>query len=66
MLGPVRNEDEDAGLGTGCVRALSLVTCVRAGACADVCGGVVALSRLCGHVGYLGRVHLSSRTCGCV
>ena len=31
MLGPVSNEDEGAGSGTGCVRALSLVTCVRAG-----------------------------------
>ena len=66
MLGPVSNEDEGAGAGTGCVRALSLVTCLSAGAGADVCGGVVALSRLCGHLGYPGGVDRSSRTCGCV
>ena len=54
MQGPVSNEDEGAGSGTGCVRALSLVTCVRAGAGARVRRGVVALSRLCGYVGYLG------------
>ena len=66
MLGPVSNEDEGAGSGTACVGALSLVTCVRAGAGADACGGAVALSRLCGHVGYPGGVHLSSRTCGCI
>ena len=28
--------------------------------------GVVALSGLCGHVGYPGGVHTCSRTCGCV
>ena len=39
---------------------------VRAGAGAGVCGGVVALSRLCGHAGYLGGVHICSRTSGCV
>ena len=66
MLGPVSNEDEGVCSGTGCVRALSLVTCVRAGAGARVRRGVVALSRLCGYVGYLGGVHLSPRTCGCV
>ena len=53
MLGPVSNEDEGAGSGTRCVRALSLVTCVRA-AGARLCGDMVALSRLCGYVGYPG------------
>ena len=48
MLGPVSKEDEGAGSGTRCVRALSLLTCVRAGAGVRVCGGVVALPRLCG------------------
>ena len=28
--------------------------------------GVVALSQLCGHLGYPGGVHICSRTCGCV
>ena len=64
MLGPVSNEDEGAGSGTGCVHALSLVTCVRAGAGERVRGGVVALSWLCGYVGYpWGGVHISCRTC---
>ena len=40
------NEDEGAGSGTGCVRALSLVTCVPAGA-VRVRRGVLVLSRLC-------------------
>ena len=43
MLGPVSNEDQVAGSGTGCVRALSPVTCVRAGADARVCGIVSAV-----------------------
>ena len=66
MLGPVSNEDEGAGSGTGCVRPLSLVTSVRAGAGARVRGGVVALSRLCGYAGYPGGVQLRSRRCECV
>ena len=66
MLGPVSSEDEGAGSGTRCVRALSLVTCVSAGAGAGVCGGVAALSQLCGYVGYPEGVHLSSKTCECV
>ena len=32
MLGPASNEDEGAGSGIGCVRTLSLVSPVRAGA----------------------------------
>ena len=66
MLCPVSNEDEGEGSSTGGVRALSLVTCVRARAGARVRGSVVVLPRLCGYVGYLGGVHLSSRTCVCV
>ena len=66
MLVPVSNEDESAGSGTGCVRALSLVTCVRAGAGSGVSGRAEVLSWLCGYVVYQGGVHLSSRTCGCV
>ena len=66
MLGPVSNEDEGAGSATGCVCALSLVICVRAGAGARVPGGAVALSRMCGYVGYPLGVHLSSRTGGCI
>ena len=63
MRGHVCNEDEGAGLGTGCVRAFSLVFCVRAGAGARVRGGVVAVSGLCGYVGYQGGgVNFSSRT----
>ena len=54
MLGPVSNEDEGAGLCTGCVCALSPGTCVVAGAGARVPGGVVALGRLCGYVGLPG------------
>ena len=61
MLGPVSNEEEGA-----ISRALSLVTCLLAGAGARARGSVVAMSRLCGYVAYQGGVHLSSRTCGCV
>ena len=57
MLGPVSNENEGSGLGTGCVRSLSMVTCVRAGAGARVRGGVG---------GYPRGVHPSSRLRGCV
>ena len=39
MLGPVSNEDEGPGSGIGCVRALSLVSRVRAGA--GAVGGVM-------------------------
>ena len=39
---------------------------VRAGAGVGACGGVVVLSRLCGHVGYPGGVHIRSRMRGCV
>ena len=39
---------------------------VLAGAGVGACGGVVALSRLCGHVGYPGGFHICSRTRGCV
>ena len=39
MLGPVRNEDEGAGWGIGCVRALSLVSGVLD--CAGAVGGVM-------------------------
>ena len=56
MLGPVSKEDEGAGSGTRFMRALSLVTCVCAGAGAEVCGGVVVLSRLHG-----GGLQFSSR-----
>ena len=66
MLGPVSNEDEGAGSGTDFVWALLLGTCVRAVAGADACGRVVALSGLCGHVGYPGGVHPSSKMCGCI
>ena len=38
----MNNEDQGAGSGTGCVRALSLMTCVRACAVARVRGCVVA------------------------
>ena len=54
MPGPVSNEDTEAGSGIGCVRALSLVPCLRACVGAGVCGVAVALSRLCGYVGYPG------------
>ena len=43
MLGPVSNEDEGVASGIGCVRALSLVSCVRAGA--GAVGGVVCGTR---------------------
>ena len=39
---------------------------VRAGAGVRACGGVVALSWLCGQVGYPGGVHICSRMRGCV
>ena len=56
MLGPVSNEDEGAGSGIGCVRALSLVSRLRAGAGAVggvMCGtssrsGVVSAVRVSG------------------
>ena len=39
---------------------------VRSGAGGGVCDGVLVLSRLGGHQGYSGGVHLGSRTCGCI
>ena len=47
MLGPVGNEDEGVGSGIGCVHALSLVSCVRAGA--GAVGGV-----MCGTWSHIG------------
>ena len=71
MLGPVSNEDKGVGSGIVCVRALSLVSRVRAGA--GAVGGVVCGTRWRGGVvsaapasGLSGGVHFSSRTYACV
>ena len=48
MLDGVSNGNEGAGSGTGCVRLLYLVYCVREVAGARVRGSVSAFSRVCG------------------